>query len=97
MSLHDKRSLVMSKGPAPTLEIFAYFSPDSPSSSSFAFSSKLPPHFSSSLYAIRYSNGRGFSEEHYDAYRALSGKRFQLPFSEVTKELLAKAGLESAH
>jgi len=41
-----------------------------------------------------YSNGRGFTEQHYDAHRGLAGKRFTLPFSETTKELLQKAGID---
>lgn len=44
-----------------------------------------------------YSDGRGHCEQHMDAYRALASKRVELPFSETTRELLAKAGLSSAH
>ena len=32
----------------------------------------------------------GFAQEHYDAYRALSGKRMTLSLSEKTRELLEK-------
>lgn len=46
------------------------------------------------LYHHRYANGVGFAEEHFDAYRALAGKRVDMPFSEATKDLLQRAGLE---
>lgn len=41
----------------------------------------------------RYTDGRGHTEEHFDAYRALSNKRVTMPFSETTTELMQKAGL----
>lgn len=44
-----------------------------------------------------YSDGRGSCEQHMDAHRALARKRVDLPFSETTRELLAKAGMSSAH
>jgi hypothetical protein len=45
-------------------------------------------------FSTRYANGIGFAEEHFDAYRALAGKRVDMPFSEATKDLLQRAGLE---
>ena len=38
-----------------------------------------------------------FAEDHFDAHRALTGKRVELPFSQVTRELMEKAGLEPSH
>jgi hypothetical protein len=49
---------------------------------------------SQSVARMEYANGVGHSEAHFDAYRALTGKRVDLPFSQVTRELMERAGLE---